>query len=234
MDIKKIIEIFDNELIEKNKRYLILSQANKLLIENKIISATEKSSKILKNLLLKNEIPHAYQTLQKPKQWRIPLTESKIYFQEKKRNSKIQNKPKIVICPNCGINLTISKGILKESYLQCLNCYANFENPLLNSKKTKKKPNLQSQENSNISRNQRNWVIGIAILIALYIIGSLNEDKQPDKVYQIYTHPGGGYGVDKNGKIIYEVRRNYDLDGNSLYDENDKPTKYYYEYYKNH
>jgi ferredoxin-like protein FixX len=232
MDIKEIIEIFDNELIEKNKRYLILSQANKLLIENKIIPATEKSSKILKNLLIENGIPHAYQTSQKPKQWRIPLTESKIHLQEKKKNSKIQNKPKIVICPNCGINLTISKGILKESYLQCLNCYANFENPLQNSKKTKKQPNSQNQENFNISKKQKNWIIGIAILVALYIIGSL--DKQPSKVHQIYTHPGEGYGVDENGEIIYEVRRNYDLDGNPLYDENDKPTKYYYEYYKDH
>ena len=102
MDIKKSIKIFDNKLIDNNKAYLTLGQANKLLVDNEIITIPERSNNVLKNLLEKNKISHATQTDKKPKQWRIPLSN-----EGKKRQKATEKEPKSTICPNCYINLII-------------------------------------------------------------------------------------------------------------------------------
>lgn len=74
--ISEIIEAIDDYLIKTQKTYTSLGQANKLLIQNKVISVEERHNNRLKNILEDGYIPHAYQTNTKPKQWRIPISEN--------------------------------------------------------------------------------------------------------------------------------------------------------------
>lgn len=189
--IEVIIQAIDDELIETGKRYLLLGQANQLLESRAILTSSEKSNKTLRKLLEDNKIPHAYQTENTPRQWRIPLSDK-----GKQRKKTVKKKPapkpstpsqipyqnhsKNTICPSCGINLFIPQEIANETYIQCLNCGKNFRNPLLN------KQNTPNTGNSNITKIQRNWIIGIVVVVILFIIGKLNEnDSSTSNLYYV-------------------------------------------------
>ena len=70
-NIEKIIQAIDIQLIQKNKPYMLLAEANRLLTSTRLIA----DNKALKKIVESGLIPHAYQTQKSPKQWRIPLSE---------------------------------------------------------------------------------------------------------------------------------------------------------------
>lgn len=73
--IDDIVYALDTRLLETEKEYLLLAEANKHLVKQGLFSAFEQFDKSLKKLLVKKAIPHAFQTTSLPKQWRIPLSE---------------------------------------------------------------------------------------------------------------------------------------------------------------
>ena len=88
----QIIKAIDDKLLKTGKRYMLLGEANQLLLSEEIITDKEHSNKLLKQLLEANEIPHAYQIESEPKQWRIPL--SKVGEQRRKVIERNTNKAK--------------------------------------------------------------------------------------------------------------------------------------------
>lgn len=176
--IEEIIKTIDDKLIETGKQYLTLGQANQLLVSENVISIAENSNKALKKLLEENKIPHANQTESSPKQWRIPLSDEGKKRQKtvkkkqpvtpKNQNNNIYNNTNSgfnqVICPGCGLNLYIPPEIKNENYIQCLTCRKTFRNPL--------KPNSRQT----LTKTQRNWLIGIAVVLVLWFIGSMSDD----------------------------------------------------------
>jgi hypothetical protein len=66
-----VIKIFDEYIISSGKRIITLRTANDLL-SNQDYEVIKNIN--LKNLLETNQIPHAYQTDSKPRQWQIPLS----------------------------------------------------------------------------------------------------------------------------------------------------------------
>ena len=195
--IEDIIKASDDKLIETGKGYLLLGQANQLLVSKDIITISEKFNKTLKKLLEENKLPHAYQTENTPRQWRIPLSKEgklrKKIVKKKttpKRSTQYQNpyqsqskNTNYTICPSCGLNLFIPKGIINETYIQCLNCGKKFRNPLRN------KQNYHKTDNFNITKNQRNWIIGIVVVVILIIIGNLgdNDSSSSSTLYYMNT-----------------------------------------------
>jgi hypothetical protein len=73
-----LIKAIDKELIETNKNYLTLGQANKMLYEKGHITEFEKQNGFLKKLLENKEIKNSEQTESAPKQWRIFLSDKRL------------------------------------------------------------------------------------------------------------------------------------------------------------
>jgi hypothetical protein len=71
-DISEIIAAIDDKLLETGKYYLLLGQANQLLLEQGLI----ENNKVLKQMLERGEIPHAQQMRGTVKQWRISLSKA--------------------------------------------------------------------------------------------------------------------------------------------------------------
>jgi hypothetical protein len=176
--IDEIIKVIDDKLIENRKDYLSLGTANQLLAEKKIITPVEKNNKTLKKLLEEKKLPHAYQTEDSPKQWRIPLSEEG-KIRKKTTKKKTTPKPKSpsfanlqnqsvnhIICPGCGLNLFIPAEIINEKHIQCLTCGKTFRNPL----------KISQNDNSGPTKTQRNWIIAIAVFAILYFIGSISKN----------------------------------------------------------
>lgn len=90
--IDDIVKTIDNKLLETGKEHLILQQASKLLLSLGII----KSTKELKQILERGEIPHAYKTNTSPRQWLLPLSEEgrsrKATLNNNKKKSKSSQK----------------------------------------------------------------------------------------------------------------------------------------------
>ncbi len=63
-NIEKIIQAIDIQLIQKNKPYMLLTEANRLLTSTRLIA----DNKALKKIVESGLIPHAYQTQKSPKQ----------------------------------------------------------------------------------------------------------------------------------------------------------------------
>lgn len=134
--IEVITKAIDDELISSGKEYLLLGQANQLLLKNDIISSIEKSNKSLKKLLEEDKIPHAYQTKTTPKQWRIPLSKNgkvrRYNINNQKSNDKKkapQNNQKNTICPYCRVALFIPTELINSKNVQCPSCSMDFQNP---------------------------------------------------------------------------------------------------------
>lgn len=97
-NIEKIIQAIDIQLIQKNKPYMLLAEANRLLTFTRLIA----DNKALKKIVESGLIPHAYQTQKSPKQWKIPLSEKgkagkrKIVdrINKERRKTNIQSKHK--------------------------------------------------------------------------------------------------------------------------------------------
>jgi hypothetical protein len=86
MNINEITELFDDYLMSTGKKFIELRAANDLL------KSKNPQLKIdLKILLEKNEIPHAFQTETKPRQWRIPFSNQSAY--KEKRSEFLKHNP---------------------------------------------------------------------------------------------------------------------------------------------
>ena len=174
----QIINALDKELIKENKRFLTLSQANKILYIKGLISKDEKSNQALKKLLVENKIPNASQTKEKPRQWRIFLSDKG----EKQKITYNKNKEKEIkefstYCPYCGINLTISKSVNKHQWIKCLNCNNQFENPHFQGLSSfennyKKQIKIASSNEFKIPKDFKKWLIFIFMIFVVYTIAT--------------------------------------------------------------
>ena len=138
-NIEKIIQAIDIQLIQKNKPYMLLAEANRLLTSTRLIA----DNKALKKIVESGLIPHAYQTQKSPKQWRIPLSEKgkaekeKLDKQNKQRakenqhtiQTQISDQPTLC-CPFCGYTGIIPEQFRSEQYLICPCCHSRLDNPL--------------------------------------------------------------------------------------------------------
>ena len=91
--IDDIVKAIDNKLLETGKEHLILQQASKLLLSLGIIESTKE----LKQILERGEIPHAYKTNTSPRQWLLPLSEegrSRKATLKKKKSKNAQKRRK--------------------------------------------------------------------------------------------------------------------------------------------
>jgi DNA-directed RNA polymerase subunit M/transcription elongation factor TFIIS len=187
--IEEINQAIDDKLIETEKDYLTLGQANDLLISHEIMSVAEKYNKSFKKLLEENKLMHAYQTESSPKQWRIPLSENgklrKTIIPKnnisKKRNIttntyQSQNiNTNYLICPSCGQMLIISKNIINQNQIKCSFCGNKFRNSLIPS-------NLKSKQL--LTNGQMKWIIAIFLAVSFYLF---NHNQTEDST-TIPTH----------------------------------------------
>ena len=145
-NIEKIIQAIDIQLIQKNKPYMLLAEANRLLTFTRLIA----DNKALKKIVESGLIPHAYQTQKSPKQWRIPLSEKgkaekekldKQNKQQAKENqytiqTQILNQPDLC-CPLREYTGIIPEQLSSEPCLRCAKYQAkngcegmNYENQI--------------------------------------------------------------------------------------------------------
>ncbi len=139
--IDDIIKVIDEELINNRKSYLTLTQSNRLLLKEYQLTISEYSNHVLKKLLVENKIPHAYQTENKPKQWRIPLSKKGLLRKKNKSNSinitkknntyesfqNMNTDSNIVICPSCGLHIAITRDLVNQKYIRCSNCLKRID-----------------------------------------------------------------------------------------------------------
>jgi hypothetical protein len=106
----KIIKVIDDKLLETGKLYMLLGQANQLLLSKGLIG----NNKVLKQMLEKNEIPYAQKTDTVPKQWRIPLSK----VGEKRRKAIEKNDVNAMKRAEKIIATKEQKLPIEESYVQ--------------------------------------------------------------------------------------------------------------------
>jgi hypothetical protein len=94
--ISDIINAIDENLIERRRKYISLAYANELLISKGIFSKYDQQNKILKKILELGLIPNSFQTEEKPKQWRIQLSEKGKQKYEEVRKSGNTFKQQII------------------------------------------------------------------------------------------------------------------------------------------
>ena len=208
LDYTKIIKTIDDYLIENNKYYILLGQANKLLFEKGIISEQQRKNGTLKKALEKNFIKHAYQTNEKPRQWRIPISDENklktISFEKenKKKNnqqSKIKKGKKVKIsCPQCGARAELGS--------HCQNCGTYIPTNM----KFKQKPN----SSSNVDYK---WIIGIiAMFLFLFVKFTENNDNSSSSSssytgnYRIVNKDTYGAYTEKDFDLMFDCINNRD------------------------
>lgn len=151
-----IIQVLQEELINKKKSYFSLAQATKILKGNGILTPEEISNGFLKNALEKGLIPQATKTSKKPRQWRIHKDKNYIPNKQVKNSLKIETKESekargqkkakalintervdknnknqlIFTCPICGVDLTVPGKYIRHDELKCYNCQRTFKNPI--------------------------------------------------------------------------------------------------------
>ena len=113
-NIEKIIQAIDIQLIQKNKPYMLLAEANRLLTFTRLIA----DNKALKKIVESGLIPHAYQTQKSPKQWKIPLSEKGKAEKEHTIQTQISDQPTLC-CPFCGYTGIIPEQFRSEPCLIC-------------------------------------------------------------------------------------------------------------------
>lgn len=124
--IELIIKAIDEELELTGKEYLILSQANKLLVNKELISNEDVTIHSFKKILESNIIPHAYQTSISPKQWRIPHSKNDLTLvHERNSTNKIAYRLFILFLITAGIIFLIWILSYKKEY-SIINGYVNI------------------------------------------------------------------------------------------------------------
>ena len=175
--IDDIVKAIDNKLLETGKEHLILQQASKLLLSLGIIESTKE----LKQILERGEIPHAYKTNTSPRQWLLPLSEEgrsrkaqldkrnqKQTSKTTKKKNKDQNcKSEVFHCTICGYTAMIPEQLRSDQYLICPICKTSHINPLW-------APN----EPTNDQRGKKTYkgILFISIVIISIVLANLTDD----------------------------------------------------------
>lgn len=160
-NIEDIIKAIDDELIRIDKEYLLLGNANQLLANQGLISISEKFDKTLKKALEENKIPHAYQSENAPKQWRIPLSSeglerkklmpssAKTYTEKEGQpnDGTFKIKLRVTNCPFCSNSTNVPDAYLNNEFINCLNCKSDFPNPFKQNKANINKNSLLQTDN---------------------------------------------------------------------------------------
>ena len=179
-NIEKIIQAIDIQFIQKNKPYMLLAEANRLLTSTRLIA----DNKALKKIVESGLIPHAYQTQKSPKQWRIPLSEKgkaekeKLDKQNKQRakenqhtiQTQISDQPTLC-CPFCGYTGIIPEQFRSEQYLICPCCHSRLDNPLWIER--------DRAINKKIKKISFILVIVISVIYVVFDDGSSSFDENP-------------------------------------------------------
>ncbi len=180
--IEQIIKTIDKELIEKNKKFISLGQANKILLENRVISKTDKLNQLLKKWLEDGKISNSSQTKEKPRQWRIFLSEeghlNKTIYDKKKKKELLEKEKHSITCPYCQSKLTINKSDTNSLFLVCSICNNQFENYKIKRPRHKKEirqRSVRSTDEFKISKNLKNWIFGALGLLVIYFIATDNS-----------------------------------------------------------
>lgn len=109
-----------------------------------------------------------------------------------------------IVCPHCFIETHVPEEVIHERYLQCPNCMNDFKNTLRQKKNNSsikqnlENSNLQQNEivkNDNsivnepisLTKNQRNWIIGIVIFVIVLIIGYATDNSSSTSSNSLYT-----------------------------------------------
>jgi hypothetical protein len=102
--IGKVIKVLDEFIVSSGKSIITLRKANELL-RNHLDDDLRNLD--IKTLLDTNQIPHAYQTDTKPRQWQIPFSSPHDYNKLRKeylKNNQIERKSNLVDTPKSKIN----------------------------------------------------------------------------------------------------------------------------------
>ena len=210
--IEEIISAIDEELISTGKDYLTLAQANKLLVDEGIMSIPEKTNQEFKRLLESDKIVYAFQTKSSPIQWRIPYSEGKSKLAAKHREKKnaiiVENEfsqnfatknNDHIICPQCGVFMDFPQVLKNKAYLKCLTCGETFKNPFL-------------RTNNKNSTRQRNWIIGIVTFVALFFyLKSPSNDSGQNSSPTIFFINKESFAA--TSKESFDKMYRYSLDG---------------------
>jgi len=73
-------------------------------------------------------------------------------------------------CPKCRTHLVLQPELEHSKSLKCPTCKVSFDNPHY------QKPNGLLGTFSDLTKSQRNWLLGIGTIIVIFIIGSLSDD----------------------------------------------------------
>jgi hypothetical protein len=225
----------------RNKSYFALSQATKILKEQGILSQSDISNGFLKSVLEKGMIPQATKTAIKPRHWRIHKEKKNLSRKQSKKNinievdtktgeENIRGEKKIkslinterthrenedqlyLLCPLCGVNLSVPLKYRQHDELKCYNCHRTFKSPIFhpNDKTVHEKINVQQKSNySSSSQSKKHLPIGTQIfrgllagIIILAVIRACNET--PEDAMRQYQ---------KEQKIIREhEKKNKEID----------------------
>lgn len=173
-DLEKITKVLDKELIRKGKDYLKISEANDILLNEKIFNQNDCRLKVLKKLLENGKLPHAYLANTLPPVWRIPhsIAEKEEYPPTDSKLDKdsiatvTKSNKRYVSCPYCyKSSIYVRVADRENPILSCPACNAVFTNPLLNSKPSHNPKTIK----------KGTWILGLIILLTLYLIFNNNS-----------------------------------------------------------
>lgn len=109
-----------------------------------------------------------------------------------------------IVCPHCFIETHVPEEVIQERYLQCPNCMNVFKNTLrqrknnISNKLNLKNSNLKQNEivksdnsivgeSMSLTKNQRNWILGIVMFVFVLIIGYTTNDSSSTSSNTLYT-----------------------------------------------
>jgi len=214
--VESIIQILQEELILRKKSYFALPQATKILREKGILSKFDFKNGYLKEKIEKGEIPDTMKTTGKPSQWRIikdknfkkvksTKSDTVIINRQKENKSidyinterthRVNEKPVYLLCPYCGINLSLPEMYRENDGIGCYNCKQIFKNPLVyrNDKTVYEKINLhQKSSYSSSNQTKKHLPIGTqifrgllaALIIWAFIKGCTETPEEAMRQYQ--------------------------------------------------
>jgi hypothetical protein len=180
-ELNKIISAFDDEIIKTGKSYLTLQNANKILSSNQLMTDEEINNQELKRILNKDLIPHAYQTKNTPKQWRIPLSKQGTLVLNERSIKKLSNvseidsNDRLFTCPSCNSIMKFSDSDSPNKAIECKKC-----GRYIKTKKLLETFELNKEKVVEI-KDDVNWIKVISVIIfiaACFLIFTwINEKK---------------------------------------------------------
>lgn len=117
-------------------------------------------------------------------------------------------------CPKCRTHLVLQPELEHSKSLKCPTCKVSFDNPHY------QKPNGFLGTFSDLTKSQRNWLLGIGTIIVIFIIGSLSEGTSERDEFNsnydsqaiektVYKYSSNSYDIEKNGQVITKTELTY-------------------------